>query len=1036
MIGVYIQGSDVMNGFGVTLLADNTLLKPADVDLTGTVLSRVAAPTVVAECIAGLSKIGTCDPTTDTADTIHFAVAVLSGTTTSPTTGLLFTAIYNITGTSPAGGIPVDFQTGCGSSTSVPGGVCVTIVNGSPPPNAVDPETAQAGSFDNSTPPPWLSISSSTTTIGPIIGGGVSGTATITTTAQNGWPPASGSDSISFTTKQTSGLTASLSGGGSCAPAACSITLTVSAAAGNYTVTVFGKYSTIDAGSTLTSTLVAPVTLSVMVEDYSITVSSTTVNIPPNGATYGAATVTVTSLNRFSGPVTVSTSAVAPVGLTVSYSPSTFTLTAGGAEVTTISLSSTTMNRYLLTVKAVSGSLTRATPVVRVFADSFTVTANPSTFSFNAGDPASTILTLQSYPIGNTNSGFAGTVTLTNSTALGLGPNSPCPATATLTAGASTTVTCNFNSLKAGTYSMTITGSGGFNGAIINSTTLTITVIPVFGLSANPASLNVNATVAGTSTITASDQGGFSGTVDLSYNVSPNSGLTCTFTPTSIAVPSGGSGTSTLSCTGTAIGTYTVTVTGTAVGLTPKTVTVTYTVQDFSVAADPASPDPVLAGATTTSTIHVLPLNGFTGTVTLSVSASTPAGATCSLSVTSQHLGPSFTSYLTCQASAAGDYTVTVTGTSGSLTHTTSAVTFTVETFTIAASSPALVNVGASGTSTITVTGANGPPQTVSLSVSASTPAGLTCNLASSVTVPPTATPALSCTALVAGDYSVVVTGTFGSESHSTATIAFRMADFAIVAGSVTPSSINIGSTGTSTVTLTRINSFSDSVSLSTSVTPSTGLSASCSPQTLTGSVSSTCTLSASASGSYTVTITGADGSLSHYAALTVTVAAADFSLSASPTSVTFAAGVTGSITTVTLTPLNGFAGTVSFGAFVSPSVTPGLDVNCAPQTITGGTTSVCHFSSQSPGTYTVTIRGTSGTLSHEVTVNVTVNPVSQTSILGLDPLTFYAIVGVAVVAVAGASLVAIRRRASARQAKKPPTGFQNRGVVPGKSSR
>src|SRR5206468_10591616 len=105
-------------------------------------------------------------------------------------------------------------------------------------------------------------------------------------------------------------------------------------------------------------------------------------------------------------------------------------------------------------------------------------------------------------------------------------------------------------------------------------------------------------------------------------------------------------------------------------------------------------------------------------------------------------------------------------------------------------------------------------------------------------------------------------------------------------------------------------------------------------------------------SGSYTVTITGTVGSLSHYAALTVTVAAADFSLSASPTSVTFAAGVTGSITTVTLTPLNGFAGTVSFGVFVSPSFTPGLDLNCSPQTITGCTTFVCNFSCKSPCTY------------------------------------------------------------------------------------
>ena len=141
LVGVYIQGSDVMNGFGVTLLADHTVLKPADADLTGTVLSRVGPPTVIAKCLGGLSKIGACDPTTDTVDTLHFAVAVLGGVTASPTTGLLFTAIYNITGSAPAGGITVGFQIGC-TGTSIADGTCVTITNGGAVPGqpSVDPD--------------------------------------------------------------------------------------------------------------------------------------------------------------------------------------------------------------------------------------------------------------------------------------------------------------------------------------------------------------------------------------------------------------------------------------------------------------------------------------------------------------------------------------------------------------------------------------------------------------------------------------------------------------------------------------------------------------------------------------------------------------------------------------------------------------------------------------------------------------------------------------------------------------------------------
>src|SRR5438093_13628521 len=85
------------------------------------------------------------------------------------------------------------------------------------------------------------------------------------------------------------------------------------------------------------------------------------------------------------------------------------------------------------------------------------------------------------------------------------------------------------------------------------------------------------------------------------------------------------------------------------------------------------------------------------------------------------------TATLSCSAATAGDYTVTVTGTDGTLSHTTATILFHVVDFTIAAGavSPAQIFAGASGTSTITVTALNGLTGTVNLAVSASTPAGL-----------------------------------------------------------------------------------------------------------------------------------------------------------------------------------------------------------------------------------------------------------------------------------------------------------------------
>src|SRR5206468_3402623 len=188
--------------------------------------------------------------------------------------------------------------------------------------------------------------------------------------------------------------------------------------------------------------------------------------------------------------------------------------------------------------------------------------------------------------------------------------------------------------------------------------------------------------------------------------------------------------------------------------LTHTTGTILFHVVDFTIAAGAVSPTQILVGSSGTSTITVTAVNGLTGTVNLAVSASTPAGLTCTLPASVTFGTSPQTATLSCTAASAGDYTVTVTGTDGTLTHTTGAILFHVVDFTIAAGavSPAQILAGSSGTSTITVTALNGLTGTVSLSVSVSTPAGLTCTLPASVTFgtsPQTAT--LSCSATAAG---------------------------------------------------------------------------------------------------------------------------------------------------------------------------------------------------------------------------------------------------------------------------------------------
>src|SRR6266699_3314550 len=141
-IGVFVQGSDALNGFDVSLTANKTILVPVGADLTGTVLP--GTPTIILECLQGVLINGSVCSPTDNITTMHFtATAGLGSITTPPTTGLLFTAVYNITGTAPATGVSVSFPTGC-SGTSVASGVCVTISSGSTTPVS---ETTQQGTL-------------------------------------------------------------------------------------------------------------------------------------------------------------------------------------------------------------------------------------------------------------------------------------------------------------------------------------------------------------------------------------------------------------------------------------------------------------------------------------------------------------------------------------------------------------------------------------------------------------------------------------------------------------------------------------------------------------------------------------------------------------------------------------------------------------------------------------------------------------------------------------------------------------------------
>jgi PKD repeat protein len=172
------------------------------------------------------------------------------------------------------------------------------------------------------------------------------------------------------------------------------------------------------------------------------------------------------------------------------------------------------------------------------------------------------------------------------------------------------------------------------------------------------------------------------------FRATPTSGtapLAVSFTDLSTGGPTawswdfGDGGTSTQqnpAHTYTAAGSYSVTLTassGAGSGTTTKTnyITVTPPQPDFTVAVSPSS-TVVSAGGTASYTITLTSLNGFSGSVDLSVSGLPPSSAG-SFDVDPVNLPTSTSSTLTVGTSSTtkpGNYTLTIKGTGGGLTHT------------------------------------------------------------------------------------------------------------------------------------------------------------------------------------------------------------------------------------------------------------------------------------------------------------------------------------------------------------------------------
>ena len=204
------------------------------------------------------------------------------------------------------------------------------------------------------------------------------------------------------------------------------------------------------------------------------------------------------------------------------------------------------------------------------------------------------------------------------------------------------------------------------------------------------------------------------------------------------------------------------------------------------------------------------------------------------------------------------------------------------------------------------------------------------------------------------------------------------MPDFSIGLSS-TYTTAGVGIQTSDTIALTSRNNFTGTISLSSSTIPS-GIATSLIPRNITlsggGSATSTLALNSTTAGVYTVTIAATSSNVTHTATLTISIV--DFAISTSTPSQNYFAGYTSYIV---LGSINGFTGTIVFTSTSTPSQ-PALQLTITPTSLplagygTGTTIENSNAGASCPSgqqkcQWSVTVTGTSGNLSHSLSISV-----------------------------------------------------------------
>jgi hypothetical protein len=519
-------------------------------------------------------------------------------------------------------------------------------------------------------------------------------------------------------------------------------------------------------------------------------------------------------------------------------------------------------------------------------------------FELAISNPLQTIFSGQTGTLNGTVSalsGYASSVALSCVAGSTGAPSTCSAAPATLTPANQTPFTITVGGVV-GDYNFDVQAAGSDADRITHQVPVTLHIVSFAMSTPSPTSVLVpRGTTSPPVSFQISAAGSFNQSVTVTCSVAI-AGASCMLTPGNTVNPTASAPVnmtaSVLVPAGTAVNNYSVAIQATTVGA-PAVLTTSFTLNVVTnptfILNEPVAFPEVNAGSSgTNGTLSITSQDGFSGTVTLSCPATFGTGS-CSIAPTSVGSYPA-TATLTINGVdfATGSYSMVITGTSGSISHTLP-VAFNVGDYSVSGTQTLALGPGGQGTANLTLTSSYGYSGKINATCDASALVGAVCmlsplspltlasggatNFTATVSVPANA-------ALGAYNVNIATQDTTGTPSHSYAFALTVNRGFTLSEPSAFPE-INAGSSGTSgPLSITSQYGFSGTVTLN--CPPTFGASScSISPASVSAyPASATLIINGTGfvAGSYSVSVTGTSGTI--VGSLAVPFNVGDYSIS------------------------------------------------------------------------------------------------------------------------------------------------------------